>query len=84
MWELSGIFFATSHGKGTVDSIGSEVMRRVWLANLAGEFVANLQTFYETAKKKRTKTQLIMSAENIEQREVFEKRWMNLSAIPQM
>jgi len=42
---------ANSHGKGSVDGIGSDVKRKVWLANLAGELVSNAESFVQVTKQ---------------------------------
>ncbi|CAF1047601.1 unnamed protein product [Didymodactylos carnosus] len=50
-------FFATSHGKGTVDAIGGVVKRVVWSAVLGGEACRSAADFVRIAKKKnRTDT----------------------------
>lgn len=46
-------FFATSHGKGSVDGIGGQVKRDAWLAALSGAKIQNAHDFVLAVSKKR-------------------------------
>ncbi|CAF0901140.1 unnamed protein product [Didymodactylos carnosus] len=50
--SMNWCFFATSHGKGTVDAIGGVVKRVVWSAVLGGEACRSTADFVRIAKKK--------------------------------
>jgi hypothetical protein len=82
-------FFATSHGKGTVDAIGGLVKRMVWLEVKSRRVnVTDAKQFYLVARSKLTKVRVLyVSSTDIENEEttrMLDARWSNVKPIPHL
>ena len=77
-------FFATSHGKGSVDGIGGLVKRVVFSACKRGAFVNNAQSFAAEAAKHVNKINVVFipSREIEDGKDVLTTRWENVKTLP--
>jgi hypothetical protein len=82
--ELVWNFFATSHGKGTVDGIGGTVKRSVMRAVRTGNQVKNAREFYHVAKIKNLNIDVhfITEAEIREMDEFTHTLWDGIITLP--
>ncbi|KAG8170987.1 hypothetical protein JTE90_009311 [Oedothorax gibbosus] len=83
--KLTWNYFATSHGKGTVDGIGGAVKGSVWRRILAREILVNTaEEFVSVARQCNEKVNIkFVSMEQInEYFELLEERWQNIIPVP--
>ena len=82
--DFSWNYFASSHGKGVVDSIGGTLKRIVWLETLAGTRCRSALDFVRICRTK-TKSiivELIQQAQFDVTQTKFEKTFYNLVGLP--
>lgn len=82
--ESSWSFFATSHGKGSVDGIGGLIKHQVFTACKTGAFILYAQSFATEAKKHTTKSKVMyVPATEVEARkENLDARWTDVRTLP--
>ena len=81
MYDLDHVtwsFFATSHGKGSVDGTGGQVKRVVFSACKRGAFMTDAKSFAAEASKHMTKT---YAREIKEAREGLDARWADVKTL---
>jgi hypothetical protein len=82
--DFSWNYFASSHGKGVVDSIGGTLKRLVWMEILAGVHCSSAQDFVDICRQK-TKTiivGLVQQAQFDVTLITLEKTFEKLAAVP--
>lgn len=85
--DCDWLFFATSHGKGSVDAIGGAIKHRVWIKIRSRKrMISNPFEFYECAKEEIKGTHIFfVSQENIQlHTQEMEKKWADIKSIPEI
>ncbi|XP_050500497.1 uncharacterized protein LOC126880583 isoform X1 [Diabrotica virgifera virgifera] len=83
--DFDWLFFATSHGKGSVDAIGGAIKHRVWIKIKSRQrTISNPFEFYECAKEEIKGTHIIFLPEEDVQNHAqeMEKKWADIKSIP--
>lgn len=82
--KLTWNYFATSHGKGTVDGIGGAVKGSVWRRMIANDIIINTaEEFVPIAKQCNPKIHIqFVSMSEINKNIILEERWHYVKAVP--
>lgn len=77
-------FFATSHGKGTVDGIGGHVKRMVFSSMKTGTFINDAKSFAAEASRRSTAISVMfIPAQEVEDNKtMLDARWTDVKCLP--
>lgn len=85
--DFDWLFFATSHGKGSVDAIGGAIKHRVWIKIRSRKrIISNPFEFYKCAKEEIKGTHIFFqSQEDIQlHAQEMENKWADIKSIPEI